>query len=667
MKRRWLIIGLVVLALILCCCVVLIVTGAAYQLLRVRGTSQPAGETTPTVSATPLPILTQPTIMPDDAVSADNTKSVLEGMNVPINNYYDLAARLLGKENVPLTLPAPVIQPAVNDNQKFWVNNTDTHETFQVSTTLQYVTPHVYFWVEDDIRFNKTDLKNLANTFENKIYPTDREFFGSEWTPGVDNDPHIYILMVKNVGVNLAGYFSSSDEYNPEVHKYSNAHEMFILSGDNANLKDKYTYGVLAHEFQHMIHWYDDLNEESWLNEGFSELAVLLNGYDLGGFPQSYISNPDMQLTDWATDVGANSPHYGGSFLFVTYFLSRFGEDATKALIALPENGMSSIDKVLSNLHEIDPATNNTMTADNFFSDWVVTNYLNNPKVQNGQFHYDNYPAFSTASWTNQIDSCPSEIRSDSVFQYGVDYIYIDCGGSHTLEIQGKPFVRILNTDAKSGKYAFWSNKGDESDMTLTREFDFSNVTGPLTLDYSTWYSLEQDFDYAYVEISEDGRNWTILDTPHGTDKDLSGNSYGWGYNGTSNGWLDESVDLSSYASKKIRIRFEYITDAAVTWDGLLLDDISIPEIQYSENFEQGDGGWTGAGFVRMDNQLPQTYALNLILTDHGKTTVTRIVLDSSLHAEIPLDLSGGKTAVLTVSGTTRFTNQPAIYTYSVK
>ena len=33
---------------------------------------------------------------------------------------------------------------------------------------------------------------------------------------------------------------------------------------------------------------------------------------------------------------------------------------------------------------------------------------------------------------------------------------------------------------AYSGKMAFWSNKGDESDMTLTREFDFSSASGPL-------------------------------------------------------------------------------------------------------------------------------------------------------------------------------------------
>ena len=63
-----------------------------------------------------------------------------------------------------------------------------------------------------------------------------------------------------------------------------------------------YTYGVLAHEFQHMIHWYRDRNESSWINEGFSELSTLLNGLDPGGFDYIYTSNPDLQLTDWPND-----------------------------------------------------------------------------------------------------------------------------------------------------------------------------------------------------------------------------------------------------------------------------------------------------------------------------------------------------------------------------
>ena len=98
-----------------------------------------------------------------------------------------------------------------------------------------------------------------------------------------------------------------------------------------------------------------------------------------------------------------------------------------------------------------------------------------------------------------------------------------------------------------------------------------------------------------------------------------SGNSYGWGYNGLSGGsgvWFEETVDLSSYAGEVVQLRFEYITDAAVHGEGLLLDTISIPEIGYSSDFESDDGGWTAEGFVRIMNHLPQTYRLALIHMD---------------------------------------------------
>ncbi len=138
---------------------------------------------------------------------------------------------------------------------QFWVANVETAQNFQINATLFYITPHTYFWAQNNVQVNQPDMKKLMDTFENKIYPTDRQFFGSEWTPGVDNDPHIYILYARGTGTSNAGYFSSPDEYNPLVFKYSNGHEMFVFNADNGSLSDPYTYSVLAHEFQHMIHW----------------------------------------------------------------------------------------------------------------------------------------------------------------------------------------------------------------------------------------------------------------------------------------------------------------------------------------------------------------------------------------------------------------------------
>jgi hypothetical protein len=486
----------------------------------------------------------------------------------------------------------------------------------------------------------------------------------------VDNDPRLYILYTHNLGKTVAGYFSSVDEYLPEVREDSNGHEMFLLSADHVELGEEYAYGVLAHEFQHMIHWYRDRNEETWMNEGFSDLAMFLNRYSIGGADREYVGNPDLQLNDWPVASEDRSPHYGAAFLFMTYFLDRFGENATKALVAEPANGLSSIDTVLSNLGVIDPLTGKIVQADDVFADWVVASYLKDASVGDGRYTYHNYPSAPKPAETEVVDRCPTPPQSRDVYQYGVDYIRITCQGNHTLSFIAPTLVGVLPVNAHSGSYAFYSNKGDESDMTLTRQFDFSSQAGPLTLSYWTWYSLEEDYDFVYLEASLDGESWQILRTPSGTSKNITGNNYGWGYSGNSGGgpeWIRETVDLSRFAGKKVWLRFEYVTDAAVNGDGLQVDDISIPEINYATDFEVDDGGWQAQGFVRIQNALQQTYRLTLILK--GRTiTVQPILLRADNAAEIPLQIDGDvNEAVLLVSGTTRFTRQKAYYQFSIQ
>ncbi|HNO85557.1 MAG TPA: immune inhibitor A, partial [Anaerolineales bacterium] len=539
------------------------------------------------------------------------------------------------------------------------------NENTEVQATLRYVTPHVYFWVQDGVSYDDGEMKALMDAFENKIYPTNREFFGSEWSPGIDGDEHIYILYARGLGSSIAGYFSSADSVHPLVHEFSNAHEMFLFNADNTFLGEEFTYGVLAHEFQHMIHWNQDLNETSWLNEGSSELAAFLNDYDPGGFDWLYITDPDMQLNDWPNDQDATTPHYGAGFLFMTYFLDRFGEDATKALIKDPANGLDSVENALRAINATDPVTGQPISADAFFMDWAVTNFLLDKSVGDGRYIYNNYPAANRASATETIYNCPQTPIKRDVHQYGVDYIAIECAGDHTISFTGSTVTGLLPADPYSGDYAFWSNKGDESDMTLTREFDFTNVSGPIELSYQTWYDIETDWDYLYLETSEDGVTWEIVTTPSGTDTDPSGNSYGWGYTGVTNGWIEEKVDLSQFAGKKVFVRFEYVTDAAVNGEGLLLDDVKVEAAGYSSDFEADDGGWEAKGFVRVQNVLPQTFGLSLILT--SDSSVTMIPLNPDQTAEISISLQSGQKAYLVVSGTTRFTRELASYQIEIK
>ena len=667
-KNTSILLIVLVSGLVLCCCLILILGGVYYSLLKLEKAipTLAANLPIPSTGATSTPF--EITRQPADQIPTETLK-LLEQTIVPDNNLTELACRLKQICNIAPTMIPPSEPFAVGAQLSFWILNDDTNTTSQVHATLRYITPHSYFWVADSVDYKQSEIKNFMDTFENKIYPTDRAFFGSEWTPGVDDDPHIYVLYTNGLGQTAGGYFSSSDEYPPQISQYSNAHEMFYINSSES-LSEPYTFGSLAHEFQHMIHWYQDRNETLFLNEGFSKLAEFINGYPSGGDDQVYINDPDLNLTDWISGTaGENVAHYGASFLFTTYFLDRFGEDSTKALVHDQENGLDSLDHILNQLDKMDPLTGKIITANDFFLDWAVTNFVQDGSVADGRYIYHNYANAPKAGTAETVSNCPAEPATRTVNQYGVDYIRITCPGKYSLHFEGATSTHLLPSDPHSGNHAFWSNKGDESDMTLTRAFDLTAVTGPVSMDYWTWYDIEKDFDYVYVEASTDGQHWTMLTTPSGTASNPTGASFGWGYNGQSNGWIQESVDLSQYEGQNVSIRFEYLTDQAVNGEGFLLDDISIPAINYSTDFETDDSGWQAAGFARIENIVPQTFRLALITHASSGTTVQIIPVTPEQSADIPLTIgqNGIKDAVLVVSGTTRFTRVLASYQFSVR
>ncbi|MGZ9222403.1 MAG: hypothetical protein ACXW4Q_09860, partial [Anaerolineales bacterium] len=479
-----------IVAILVCCSCIAIAAAGAFFYRAYQGMDTPFGLTPIVPFENTVP--PAPTVEIERPPVEDISRETIETLGqtqVPENDPYELSCRLEAICNVSETVPGKSYQ--VGDKEKFWLLNSDTIEYSQIDATLLYITPHSYFWAEEGSEVNQADMKALMDTFENKIYPTNREFFGSEANPGVDGDPHIYVLYAGNLGSNIGGYFSSSDGYNPLVNEHSNAHELYVMINTQP-LGDPYAYGTLAHEFVHMIQDASDRNDVSWLNEGFAEVGSFLNGYYSGGSDWYYLQNPDLQLTAWADNTSPDfSAHYGQSFLYLTYFLDRFGEEATKALTNNPENDLSSVDDTLSELNITDPQTGDVITADDVFTDWALALYLKDDSIGDGRYAYHNYPDAPQYTPTDFISSCPQSFES-SVNQYGIDYYTIDCPGDHTLHFSGSTMARLLPVNANSGTHAFWSNKGNESDMTLTREFDFTGVAAPINFNYWTWYDIEK-------------------------------------------------------------------------------------------------------------------------------------------------------------------------------
>lgn len=668
----------------LCACVAALGGGAAYLAATANRFAtqigppltqivQPPSATPGPGGATALPQLVL-TPVPTPVAGASDTLQALENDVIPPNDLREEAMRLKHTGPIPAVVASAPANYPMGQELKFYASNVDTNATFQVQARLVYETANVYFFAEDSVQTDPTAVKSMVDTFQNKIYPTDRAFFGSEASPGVDNDPRLYILYAGGLGSTIAGYFSSADEYSRLAHPYSNEKQMFYVNADNQRPGDPYLLGVLAHEFQHMIAWHRHLNEDSWMNEGSSVLAEFLNHYDIGGFDAAYTSNPDLQLNAWSLDPATDpslTAHYGAGFLFMAYFLDRFGQEATQALVGDPANGMRAVDDVLATRGIKDKSTGKPLTSVDVFGDWTIANYLGDPGVADGRYAYHNYPqAPKVDSPTGTYAACPTQ-ASATVHQFGAAYYEIDCAGRHTISFTGSQQVQVIPTKPYSGRYAFWGFRCDECDTRLTREFDLTGLT-KATLNYHAWWELEKDYDFTYLEASTDGGNtWTILKTPSGTGNNTTGNNFGWGYTGNSGGgssgqWVNESVDLSAYAGQKVQIRFEYIDDPSVNWAGFMLGDVSIPELKYATNFQTDDGGWKGEGFVRMDNLLPQVFKVQVI-TQGAQTTVQQLPLDQHNQGSLEINLAAGQKAILVVSGVTLFTTELASFQFAVQ
>jgi immune inhibitor A len=656
---------------LICICIGIVVFGAMGGLVWLRGastgpfpTSVPGfpfpddSEPIPTVNAEPPP------------EDAEEVLAALEAAVLPPRDRYDLAARLKGITNATVE---PRGEYAVGDREEFWVDNDEAGGSLRVQAEMVYKNDVVYMWIEVGYDYNLDDVQRSADNFANNIYETNHEYFGMEPNPGIDGDPHLHILNTPSLESGVAGYFYSPSEYPEEAVPFSNEKEIFFIQPDAVPIGTDIYESVLAHEFQHMIHWNVDRNEESWTNEGLSEVAAFLNGYGPSDHMISYLFEPDIQLTGWP-EGGGSSGNYGGGFLFNLYFLDRFGHDALKELVKQEQNGMRGVDATLADLGE-------DVSANEVFADFSIANYLNDQTID-PEYGYISLENIQPPGIADTVFSYPYNQPGTQVHQYGVDYIELDEAGNVHFAFDGSRQVLILPTTtvdtdtdpATDDSFVWWSNRGDDSDTILTRTVDLTGIQSA-TLEYDVWYWIEEDYDYGYVEVSTDGERWTILETEHMTTTDPHGNAYGSSYTGqssnqfdaNSDGWLHESVDLSDYAGREIFLRFEFITDDAVNQPGMAVDNICISEIDWCDNAEEEDADWETQGWVRHNNILAQTFSVRVIFTDaNGDIQVETVELDEANHGEMDIHIESGDTAVIVISGLTRHTTVSATYSYDL-
>ena len=580
----------------------------------------------------------------------------------PDADSFEITRRLRLKSGGPFpqAMKAPPPPQEVGREEVFTVTDLQSYARFPVTATLRVVTPHAYWYVDKEMTVEQRALENSANKFEADIYPTDVRIFGDTIVGGFDGDPHLTILTTSFKGA--AGYYSSPDEYPTVVHSYSNQRLMLYINGNSLRPGSVSFNSVVTHELQHAIHWHADPNEESWVNEGLSVLAEDLNGFR-PSVARIFEQAPEVQLTLWEDAPADNGPHYAAAYLFFKFLGQHWGGyDKLKELVAEPADGVDGVNAYLRKL-------GSSAQFRDVFKDWVVAN-AGGDNID-PRYKYDGLQVRAQAARRISAD----ETFSDQVRQYAAKYIEVKPESrSVELAFSGSPVTKLLPTEAHSGQRFWWSNRGDSTDSTLTRGVDLSQVTAA-TLRFWTWFDIEKGWDYAYVEVSEDGgATWTILPGTHASRDDPLGNSYGPGYTGKSGEggapqWEQESVDLTPYAGKKVLLRFEYITDEAVNSDGLALDDIEIPEVGFRDDAES-ENGWMARGFFHTDNLVAQDFIVQVLeQRSGGATTVRDIPLDGPFKGNAQLCCFGQdlERAEVIVAALAPATTAPAAFELSVK
>ena len=73
------------------------------------------------------------------------------------------------------------------------------------------------------------------------------------------------------------------------------------------------------------MHWAGDSGEETWVNEGLSEVAKNLADYGFTFVQILRRSTPGAQLTGWPTGGASTLPYYGAATLFLEYLAQHYG------------------------------------------------------------------------------------------------------------------------------------------------------------------------------------------------------------------------------------------------------------------------------------------------------------------------------------------------------
>ncbi|MBQ6341993.1 MAG: immune inhibitor A [Anaerolineaceae bacterium] len=501
--------------------------------------------------------------------------------------------------------PEPVWN--INDTREFLVLNITEAALKQCTARIFLTTENTVYWYDtEEIQQIPEHITVGLKAFDSYTLPMLRSIFGTENIPGTDNDPRFHVLFTGKIGEAYNGYFSAEDTADPQIRPGSNGMELLFLNTRLISQGADAVLDTLAHEYQHMIHFNYDQNEQSFINEGLSGLAEYLAlGTMRDSFIRSYLSDTGKSLI-WWPESGTNAPYYGSSFLFTMYLYDRFGEDFIHELVYTPENGLNGIDIALRQNHI-------SLSADELFQQWTAAllGRLTMTTVKN--YDYQSYPFPQNGIYRDIRQLNCGMQQTHEIPQYGLHFYESTCDSPFRITVEGAANSSVTSLEIPGSESPWWSGAVSNSMSLLSRDFDLSQATAPIFFEYDVVYDIERDYDYYYLLLKDDEGAVTRLSPATATEDNPAQMNRGKGTTGKSDGVRQESIDLSAWAGQHIQISFVYLTDTATVGDGVLIDNIVIKAIGFSDNAESDNDGWRADGYQHIQASMPQHYSLVIL------------------------------------------------------
>jgi hypothetical protein len=498
-------------------------------------------------------------------------------------------------------------------------------------------------WLRTEDLLTPDQLASLLYEFDNTMYPTVTTVFGEPLPRGPEGR-NIWVLLHNirddayydpEAATYIAGYFSASeDSENNKNMMHIDTYDWVNRTGPDAERPYLYE-GTFAHEFQHLVHFDQDPDESSWLDEGCADLAGYICGY---GHPKSHVMyyialHPVTSLTFW----GGGLEDYGASYLFALYLYEKYGgETFLSSLVQEQANGIEGIENTLKNCGY-------RISFNRLFDTWTIANYLDNTCIADGRYGYESIEIGSDDSngytiqsaletvWEHPSSVAPFTLTSgwtgSDPLPYTAHYYPFYNERITRFSLAGDRYSGVL---PHGGNYEWYSGAGSWAWRGISQTFDIP--AGGATLSFYTYYEIEEDWDYGYVEVYDHftGEWYTLASAqttstlpfpqdnpnvpPEREPKTYSASGKWHAFTGMSNGWTEVTMDLGRFAGHTIDLYFRTWQDGAYTLQMMYIDDISIPEIGFFDDVESDLNEWQGEYWLRTDGRFPNNLGA-LILT----------------------------------------------------